>query len=77
MTLEWVVAEKQDEESKQEILWGLISECGAEVKDFRRPFRPRPAIEAFSRRENHQFALVVIFVLKFKIGGVLWVGVQF
>ena len=49
----------------------INGECGAEVKDFRRPFRPRPAIEAFSRRENHQFALVVIFVLKFKIGGVL------
>ncbi len=29
-------------------------------KPFSGPFRPRPVIEAFSRRANHQFTLVVL-----------------
>ena len=37
-----------------------MSECGAKGKPFSGPFRPRPVTEAFSRRANHQFTLVVL-----------------
>ena len=42
----------------------IKGECGAEVKKFRRPFRPRPVKQAFSRRENHQFYWWFFFMMK-------------
>jgi len=33
-----------------------------EGNPFGGPFRPRPAREAFSRRANHQFTLVVLII---------------
>jgi len=35
-------------------------------KPFSRPFRPRPVKEAFSRRTNHQFTLVVLIILAWR-----------
>ncbi|MED2938492.1 hypothetical protein P4345_14420, partial [Cytobacillus horneckiae] len=40
----------------------LVSECGAKGKPFSGPLRPRPVREAFSRRANHQFTLVVLII---------------
>lgn len=44
------------------ILLELLSKCGTKENLISGPFRPRLVKEAFSRRANHQFTLVVLII---------------